>query len=93
MTRKHYTAAVQGEGGIFSALRHTFSSRFTAIRAFVMIPSKSEKLELSVSRDARTDDDIVTLKRTNWHTGKENILYNGKLMGGVPINGRLPREG
>lgn len=91
--QRHYTAAIMGQGGIYSALKTAFCSRFSSIRAFVMIPSKSEKLELTVTRDARSDSDHVTLMRRNWRTGEESQLYNGKLTGGIPLTKRLPREG
>lgn len=90
---RHYTAAIMGQGSIYSAIKTAFSSRFSSIRAFVMIPARSEKLELTVTRDARSDSDHVTLKRRNWRTGDEATLYNGDFMGGTPIMKKLPREG
>lgn len=89
--RAHYAGAIWGSG-FFRALRTARASRFSAIRAFVMIPSKGEKLELSVTRRAKDDVDIVTLKRTNWRTGEETMLYNGNFMSGTPIVRRLPRD-
>lgn len=92
MKPRFFAAAIQGQGGIYSALRHAFSSRFTTIRAFIMVPSENEKLTLSVSRDARTDENIVRLARKNWQTGEETLLYNGNFTGGKPIRKRLPRD-
>lgn len=89
--KNHFTAAIMGNG-LFSALRRATSSRFSSIRALVMIPSKSEKLELQVTHDARSGDDMVKLTRSNWRTGEETQLYNGIFTGGAPIRKRMPRD-
>ena len=89
--RNYFAAAIQGEG-FFTALKSAWGTRFSGIRAFVMIPSKSEKLELNVTRSIRDDTDHVSLTRTNWRTGEETQLYNGIFTGGAPITKRLPRD-
>lgn len=92
MTIKHFTAALQGQGGIYKALRSTWGTRFSIIRAFVMIPSRSEKLELKVQHNALNDCDLVTLTRRNWRTGEECTLYAGDIAGGKPKKKRLPKD-
>jgi len=91
MSKRHYTAAIIGQG-LRSNLRKAFASRFSSIRAIIMIPSESEKLELTVTRNARADTDTVTLIRTNWRTGETSDLYIGDVMGGKLRRGRLPRD-
>jgi len=81
--KKQYTAAIMGQGGIFSVLRTAWASRFHAIRAFVMVPSISEKLTLSVHFSAAESDDIVELTRRNWKTGESSVLYRGSLTNGT----------
>lgn len=89
--RNHYTAAIQGTG-FYKSIRRACASRFGQIRAFVMIPSESEKLTLTVTRNAQEDTDTVNLTRRNWRTGEETVLYNGDFMGGTPKRKRLPRD-
>lgn len=89
---KHYTAAMQGQGGIFSALRTAWASRFHSIKAFVMVPSISEKLTLSVHFSQQHDDDIVTLTSRNWKTGDERMLYHGSLTNGSPKKHRQLKD-
>lgn len=90
--RKTYQAAIQGYGNLFSALRTCCGNRFSSIRCFIMVPERHEKLELHVTRDARTGDDLVKLTRRNWRTGASSSLYDGKLTGGEPIRDRQQRE-
>lgn len=81
--KKRYSAAMQGQGGIISALAKAWASRFYSIRAFVLVHERSEKLELEVNYSLNDDADHVTLKRRNWHTGAESILYSGSLTNGT----------
>ena len=80
---KRYKAALHGQGGYFSALRRAWASRFGRIRALVLVPELDEKLLLEVWYDAAKSEDIVTLKRSNWRTGEESILYKGPLTNGL----------
>lgn len=80
--KKQYTAAIMGQGGLFSAIRSAWASRFHSIRAFVMVPSIAEKLELRVHFSQQHDDDIVHLTSRNWKTGEERTLYHGSLTNG-----------
>lgn len=91
LNKRYFAAAIQG-AGFFTALRHTWGSYFSGVRAFVMIPSKSEKLELTVTRNMRNDTDQVSLTRKNWRTGEETQLYDGHFTGGTPTIKRLPRD-
>jgi hypothetical protein len=80
--KKRYSAAIYGQGGMFSALKRAWASRFYSIRAIVMVAENNERLELLVTHNINTQEDHVSLKRRNWHTGAESILYDGSLTNG-----------
>jgi len=81
-----------GQGGIFKPLRTAWTSRFTAIKAFVMVPAISEKLTLTVHFSTQLDDDVVTLKSRNWQTGIERTLYHGSLTNGTLKKIKQPKD-
>lgn len=89
--QRHFQAAMQANG-VYSVIKRAFCSRFSSIRAFVLVPSKSEKLTLEVSFKSRNLEDHVLLTRRNWRTGEESILYDGNFMGGEPIKKRHLRD-
>ncbi len=92
MGTRTYAAAIMGYGKIFSAVRNAWGNRFSGVRCFIMLMERDEKLELHVTRDARTNDDLVKLTRRNWRTGDEATLYDGKFTGGTRKKERHPRD-
>lgn len=92
MANRTYAAGIMGYGGLFSAVRNAWGNRFSGVRCFIMLMERDEKLELHVTRDARSGDDHVTLTRHNWRTGNRATLYDGKFMGGTPTKKRHPRD-
>lgn len=75
-----------------SAPRVAHTNLWGRIKAFVMVVSKQERIELTVRYSAADKEEIITLTRRNWRTGEETTLYNGFFTGGKPKKKRLPRD-
>lgn len=90
--KKRYKAALIGQGGMFKALRRAWASRFSSIQGLIMIPETDDALRLSVHYDAATECDRVTITHHNHRTGAESTLYDGRLLGGQPKQGRRLKD-
>jgi hypothetical protein len=89
--RKHYAAILQGQGVITRPLIRLWSSRFSGIRARVLVPEESERLDLIVKHNALTGH-TVELLRYNWLTQQTSCLYHGPLTNGTHERPRNQRD-
>jgi len=90
--KKRYTGAMQGQGGLFQPIRKAWATRFARIRAFIMIPEASEKIELSMHYDTRMGEDCLIVTRTNYATGKTQTLFSERLQELQPDQGRFKKH-
>lgn len=73
---KRYTGAIIGQGGLFKALKRAWASRFSKISVSIMIPSKGEKINLSIEYASSKEADRILVTRENWKTGDKYILHD-----------------
>ena len=82
--KKRYTGAIQGQGGLFQPIKKAWSTRFDKLRAFMLIPERNEKIEISLHYDANLGADKLLVTRTNYQTGKKQTISNVVLLDIAP---------